>query len=366
MKKIYIFLITITLLITFYLIILYTPKNYTLDYAIEKVKILESFNKKINQYNFILTYEEQDYPFFIERKYNRKRKLIQNIDIIKDDIETCLEVYIEETKKVLCSDKNGLKDYRTINEKLYNDNFSSQTENELISTYKNINIYNQEYNYLIWNYKGYIVINDQSYNLDIFKKEKYSNIETFAANEYLIIPDYDTSYYFKKMYIYNTQKDKLNTIEFDYEISYNLFSLGTHKNKVYFLDLKNKNEYEIDLKKNKIRLINEKDNDGIFYKNDKKEIIPVNSLVKNPQRFTTYNVYNYELEENTLYQTIDNYKIKITNKNVETLVTIINDSVFYISEDTLYKYNYLEGETKILQNKEWKFNYQNAVFIFNK
>lgn len=366
MKKINIFLITITLLITFYLIILYTPKNYTLDYAIDKVKIIEKFNKKINRYNFILTYDEQDYPFFIERKYKRKRKLIQNIYIIKDDIETCLEVYIEDTKKVLCSDKNGLKDYRTINEKLYNDNFSSQTENEPITTYKNIDIYNKDYIYLIWNYKGYIVLNNKSSNLEIFKKEKYSNIETFTANEYLLIPDYDSSYYFKKIYIYNTEKEKLKTIEFDYEISYNLFSLGTYKNKTYFLDLKNKNEYEIDLKKNRIKLINEKDNNGIFYKNNKKEVIPVNSLVTNPQKFTNNNVYNYILEDNTLYQTLDNYKIKITNKKVEAIVTTLNDSVFYISEDTLYKYNYNEGEKRILSNKEWKFNFQNCIFIFNK
>lgn len=366
MKKIYIFLIIVALLITSYLIILYIPKNYTLDYAIDKVKILEKFNKKLNQYSFVLTYEDQEYPFFLEKNYERKRKLINKVNTIKDDNDTCLVVDIKDTKKVLCRDKNGLKDYRTINEKLYNDNFPIENENELISTYKNIDIYNKDYTYLIWNYKGYIVLNDKSSNLDIFEKEKYSNIETFTANEYLIIPDYDSSYYFKKIYIYNTQKEKLNTIEFNYEISYNLFSLGIYKNKTYFLDLKNKNEYEIDLKKNKIRLINEKDNDGIFYKNNKKEVILVNSLVKNPQKFITKNLYNYKLEGSTLYQILDNYKIKITNKKVETIITTLNDTVFYISEDTLYKYNYNEGEKRILSNKEWKFNFQNSVFIFNK
>ena len=63
---------------------------------------------------------------------------------------------------------------------------------------------------------------------------------------------------------------------------------------------------------------------------------------------------------------LDNYKIKITNKKVETIITTLNDTVFYISEDTLYKYNYNEGEKRILSNKEWKFNFQNSVFIYNK
>ena len=104
MKKIYIFLIIVALLITSYLIILYIPKNYTLYYAIDKVKILEKFNKKLNLYSFVLTYEDQEYPFFLEQNYHRKRKLISKVNTIKDDNDTCLEVDIEDTKKILCRD----------------------------------------------------------------------------------------------------------------------------------------------------------------------------------------------------------------------------------------------------------------------
>ena len=100
MKKIYIFLIIVTLIILSYLIILYIPKNYTLDYAIDKVKILEKFNKKLNQYSFILTYEDQEYPFFLEttlhfRFYNKKimnEWFLLSFDDVINFKKTCKEI----------------------------------------------------------------------------------------------------------------------------------------------------------------------------------------------------------------------------------------------------------------------------------
>ena len=55
----------------------------------------------------------------------------------------------------------------------------------------------------------------------------------------------------------------------------------------------------------------------------------------------------------------------ITNRNVSEFVYANDLNVYYISEDTLYKYNPFLGEEALLQYSEWNFNYQNMVFIFD-
>jgi DNA-binding LytR/AlgR family response regulator len=41
------------------------------------------------------------------------------------------------------------------------------------------------------------------------------------------------------------------------------------------------------------------------------------------------------------------------------------DNVYYLIEDTLYRYNLKYGETKIIKYSEWNINYKNLIFINN-
>ena len=89
-------------------------------------------------------------------------------------------------------------------------------------------------------------------------------------------------------------------------------------------------------------------------------------MIKNNKTFPTNNVYKYKIINNYLYQIIEKQKIKITDKEIKDIITIINDTIFYLVDDTVYSYNYQEGEKILLKQKEWKFNYHNQIFIFNK
>ena len=77
-------------------------------------------------------------------------------------------------------------------------------------------------------------------------------------------------------------------------------------------------------------------------------------------------IYNYTLEDNTLYKSVDRYKVKVSNQKITEIVRIIDDTVYYLVDDTLYKYNEATGEVQLLKYKEWKYNYHNQIFIFNK
>lgn len=366
MKKIIIFTICILIIIIIYIYLLILPKNYKVDYIINKVKITEKYNKENAEYFFELNYEKQDYPIIIKKQYEHSRKLINDVKIIKDKEDTCLKVKISNDIKIICRDSEGLKDYRLINDKLYIENFKNKTSEKELEKYNNISVYSKEYKYLIWNYNGYILIDDKNKKINIFKTEKYNNMNTYQSDDFLIIPDYDTQYYYKKIYLYNKTTNGIKDIETIYEISYNSIYLGSYKNKAYILDIKNQNEFEIDLIKFKIRLINEDSSEGLYY--DGKEMIkyPIDKMVKKKEIFKTNNVNNYELINNNLYQIILNEKVKISNKKITNIIDIKDDSIFYLVDDTVYMYSYLKGEVKILKYKEWKFNYKNQIFIFNK
>ena len=107
---------------------------------------------------------------------------------------------------------------------------------------------------------------------------------------------------------------------------------------------------------------------GIFYKNGESEKIRVNNLVNSKQEFTYLNNYNYSIENKTLYLSYldSNIKTKVSEKEINTIINIFHDNIYYLVEDTLYKYNLEYGETKIMSYSEWKYNYQNSIIIYNE
>ena len=93
----------------------------------------------------------------------------------------------------------------------------------------------------------------------------------------------------------------------------------------------------------------------------------MSKLVTKEHRFIYNNKYNYELYDNSLYLTYinSNIKAKVSSNNITSIVYSYNDNVYYLVDDTLYKYNLKYGETKIVQYSEWSINYKNLIFINN-
>ncbi len=143
----------------------------------------------------------------------------------------------------------------------------------------------------------------------------------------------------------------------------NSYFLGTHNNKLYLLDPKYKNEYEIDPNKKEITMIS-KDGNGIYY--DKEEVkTSLNKLIKEKLVFSTYNLYNYNIEDNKLILKINGQNILVSDDKIDNIVKIDNEKVYYLSDGTLYKYTFGKQVQKIISNTEWKFNSANQIFIFN-
>ncbi len=365
MKRFYLFISIIILTFISFIIIINIPKDYELEYKLKDITIKEEYIKDHDGYLYNLTYNDIDYPIFIKKKYTKKRKLIKEININSLENEICLNFNLDETYN-LCSKDNNLVSINTLS-KSYLDKFNiTLKENSKISTYEKIDIYDNTLNYYLWNYKGFININKDNKILELFNNDNYDNPLTYENGKYLVFPDYDSKYYFRKIYVYNTEEEKLESKEFNYDISYDTYYLGEVENKLYFIDKKNKNEFYLDLKNLKYELVGNTKKGFQIYNGKTFEKTTVNKVIASETTFykESYPV-NYSLEENTLYQIIDNKKIKVSTLNVDKIIKISKDAVYYLVDDTLYKYNKESNETKLLINKDWSFNNNNRIFIFD-
>ena len=354
--KLKLFIIILTLLFITFLIIIFKPYNYSKTYNLDKYKITEEYNKELKYYKFVIEKDSTIYSYIIESKYFHNRKLINDVLINNNDNEECI---LPKSNKIefypLCSKDNEIYTYNLSNiEDLY--------------YYKEINNINEEYNkitinylnnkkFLIYNYKGYYLL-DNKKEIKLFDKDIYNIELVYEYNNNIIIPDYNSSYYFNKFYIINMINGKVNELKLDSEISFNSVFLGDYKNNIYLLDKKEEKEYKINIKKKKIEEV-----DFLILENNKLIKTNFRNIVNNSLSFDKDYIFNYEIIDNILYQVIDEMKIKLSNKKVNKIIKNDNNTVYYLVEDSLYMYNNIYGEVLLLKNFEWNFNNTNMIFI---
>lgn len=365
MKKFYLFISIILLTFISFIVIINIPKNYELEYKINDITIKEKYIKEDDGYQYNFIYNEIDYPIFIKKKYIKKRKLIKDININSLEKEICLNFNLDENYN-LCSNDGALVSINTLS-KSYLDKYNiALKDNFKINTYEKIDIYDNSLNYYLWNYKGFINIYKENSILEIFKNDNYDNPLTYENGKYLVFPDYDSKYYFRKIYVYNVKEEKLESKDFNYDISYETYYLGEVENKLYFIDKKNKNEFYLDLENLRYELVGNSKKGFQIYNGKTFEKATVNKVIASEIKFYTHPYpILYTLKDKTLYQVVDNKKIKVSNLKIDKIIKTSEDTVYYLVNDTLYKYNKETNETKLLTNKDWSFNNNNRIFIFN-
>lgn len=360
------FLFLIITIIVF-IIKIFKTKSYSLDYQIKDTSISENYDNANKYYYYKLTYNNFSYDFIYESEYIKERKLISGIKKYYNDDYTCLIVDSDYfTINPLCSNQEELIDYHLIDE---------ETKDKIKKYYKtpsttelklnNYEIYNTEDTKVIWNYKGINIIEkDKIESVNIFKKDIYEiNIATLI-NNYFIVADYEQTYNYDTIYIIDIDTKEVTKWKLDTEISFDSYIIGTNDKSVYIIDKKNKIEYELVPHKQKMRKVSSS-NKGIVYNNGEEEKISMDRLVSQKYNFTDKNNYTFELDNKTLYMSINssNLKTKLSNQKIDSILSINNDTVYYLIGSTIYRYNLKYGETKIMQYSELEYNNTNIIFI---
>lgn len=359
--KILLGIIIIFLIFNFF----FMSKNYETAYKRNDVEITEKFDKENKKYTFLFKTNDIEFVTELEHKYIHRKELVDSIEIKKDEETICI---IPKSKKLafypLCYENSELISYHQLeNKDLLGDAYFKQTKTKT-STYKKIEISNlNNKKYFIWNYKGFYVIDGKDNStINIFNKDIYNITLSRKVGSNILIADYSNKYKFSKFYVVQTKNNKVKEINTDDELSFESYIMGTYKNKVYFMDKKNKEQYEINTKKLSINDISKK-NKGKILTNGEWEEVSINKLSSKEYEFTSYQSFNYQIINNNLYLVIADYKIKISS-NVKDIVEVDGETVYYLIDDKLYYFNNTDGEVLVMSYFEWNFNYKNMIYIF--
>ena len=363
MKKLKIFQITCVALFIIFIFFFFRSVDYTKEYEVDNIAITESYDKENNNYYFTLTYQDYTLDYLYESKYKHHRLFIESIDVIEDEDDFCLIPHGDIIDFIpLCVDNEEITYYQKVNDKLKEKIPKEylQAKKELNENEEDLTIYNDSYTYLLWDYDGFYYINsDERKKIDLFDTEIYNASLITYTKDYLVVADYDSEYTFNKFYRIDLQSGDVKEFSLDRNIYFDSYFPGYEKNKLYIVDNKEEEMYELNVKNGKLKRISAK-----MLNNDEWEKVGIKSLINSSKKFTYKSNYEYKLNENIL--TLHYKDKKISTKiddEVTHIVRIKDNLIFYLKTDTLYVFNPKEGSSRLLNNFEWNFKFENMIYV---
>lgn len=347
------------------IIIYFIPKNYQKNYKIDNYKVIEKYSKDSNDYYFNISNDDVNFDLHLNHKYLVNRKLVNKINTYTTDDEVCIVPVIKDLSSVpLCRSKELVIDYHLVSDEMKSNISDYFIDNNIEEKdYKNIKYYNLlKKKYLFWNYQSLEYIsNKEQKSIKLFNNDYYNIDLASVINNYLVIPNYDQGYSFNEFIIINLNNMSKTTWKINYNISINSYIVGTYDKSIYLVDQDNKIEYEIVPHVKKIRIVGSENHDGIIYDNGLKKI-NFNLFLQNKVSFNYNYATNYITNNNTLYYKTDNNQVKVSNIDVSKIVYANKYEVLYLVNDTLYHYDVINGEQKVMEYFEWNFNNNNIYY----
>lgn len=362
-KKIIKILLTIVVLFLLFLIVYISPRNYEVKYKKNGLEIIEIYNKKNKSYQISFKYDDKIFKMISFSDYSKSRKVIDKIDILKDKDYICLlpNSNILDTYPICKKDNKNVSYHLIVDlEKRIDSKFYNNLNYE-VTNFNDITVYNlNNKTYLVWNYNGLDIINKENMKtIKMFETDIYDTSLAYLLNDYFIIPFYEDEFRFNAFNLYNLKTGDLTVWKLNKNIYYDSYILGKNNKSLFLFDRKEKKEYEVVPHKQKIRTISPKVLENGKWKYTNKENLSNTNVI-----FTEKELVEYKIVDNKLYKIVGDYKELISNYDIKEIVSYDNEEVYYIVEDSLYLYNVLYGEVKLLTNFEWNFNFKNKIFVY--
>lgn len=393
-------MIAISLLLFILLILNLTKSNHDIDYNVGKYNVEEKFKK--DHYIIKINKGKSTYVYTINNKMNKKKKIIRDIISINNNDLKCIvpkykrkldsEIYCyidgrQVTKDYLIETENI--DFIEMENKLKKNNIKISKSKEKQSTYKKLNIYQNNFNdkekIILWDYKGiYIIGNDSAKYQKILKKDLYDNLMSTVVDKYYVLFENTSVNGIENVYYYDITKNKLKKFKLKNKISKKSYINGVADGLIYVTDKENKKQYTIDVKKEKIVEVDNGQTEYIIYKNNKKETLNKSDFLMKEQYFNDYPIdnekidydeikevgeYYYFVKKGDFYKAIKGYE------EYPTLLFhlfdvkewfVLNNKVYITRQDCIYTYNEGKGLQKKIQYNELRYNYKNIYKVWEK
>lgn len=405
MKKIIkLILVLIVLLLLFELIVFIFKSHHDKTYTIKdqriKYKVQEIYKDK--RYYLKVTNTDKIYIFEVDNKFYKRKKILKKIYTYNKGNYSCIYPEYKNDKvssNIICSENNKtysyeyykdeLNDFVSILRKKGFNNFSWQTKSnrqrkmDTLTVFPN-NIDENTYIY-IYNYKGFYSINKENQNnIRILKNDKYKNNLGTQIGKYYLLADYDEDHYYNHFYRIDMTKDKIKRFKIKQKVSSDSYVNGVIDNEMYFFDKDSLTQYKINPKKKKQKQVGNKENKVLNYdlgfekidvysmRDNKIKFKKVDDYISSIEKNTkikliekTGSTYYYQTEDNNVYYYNLNTKAKVLlfNKEISDF-KLVNNTIYFISLDSLYSYNIDNDLNKLVTYSELSFNPDNRIAIY--
>lgn len=378
-KRVLIILVLIFIIFGIYKLSL---KEFKKTYKINNYNIKEHFHiENEHVYDFTITKGKEKYLYNLNINMKKKKKVISSIKTYKSNNLICIVPGYKKNieKRIYCNlDNNQVSnDYllKTDNQDfkriLSKSKVNIYVESDIKTSYKKIKVYKKNLDesiYYIWNYKGiYIIEKDNIRYKKILDYDLYDNVVSAVVNNYYVLFENTSVNGIENIYYYDITKDKLRIFKLRKKLSKNSYINGVVDNLIYVTDPKKKREYTIDIKKEKIKSVDNDSTSYVIYKNGSKKELSKSDYFMNKQIFSNDTTKKkYILDETKIYKINNKHKILLLELDGIVEWKVINDTIVILKEDTLYEYNDKYGLRKIVEYNELKYNYKNIYKIEKK
>jgi len=361
------FLLIVICLVLVILWLIFRKKDYEITYEIDHYQITESYVKEEDYYNFSIVKNNIQYQTIIPNSNFLSKKLIYKIEEFQDESTSCIRIYSNKLRFYpLCILENQMiSPHLTEEEMKKNLGIEKIPTSSLLEEYQKLKIYNfLHHDYYVWNYRGfYHITENKKEEMNLFQKDIYSPKLIAQVGDNLWVPDYNENFFFTKAIVINRLTGKQEIWNLSTPIYFDSVILGSYEDSIYIVDKHEKIEWKITPKEKKQEIVGSESKEGITYQG-KWENVSLRKLMNQDYTFQKLKPIWYENATDGLYKIFLETKVKIRKNPISKIVYRNEDGVFYLVEDTLYKYTEEYGEVKIMSFFEWNFNSDNVIFIF--
>lgn len=386
----------------------FLKKGHEVSYKVfvdERVFDITEIYQKENGNNYVIRIENGDSEFYykVKNNYNKQKRIIEKIQYFSTGQDVCIYpilesgegTYLQCYKDGILYTSNSYINQNFISEIItslntqgfdFNKNDEANTKKINNSTVYSNNLLENDV-VTFWVYKGIDTISKDDLKTTLtLAFDKYDNSHGYLVDNYYIIPNYLSSKVleFSSVTVIDLNNHKKEKLELNYTLSSDTYINGVVDGKLYYTDPSNLLQIEINLDNKKTRLIGSKDIGGQIYNGawhnaniydfvskkvlfkDEDNSLEKYNYVEAIKGNSSYYFYNNNGE---VYQVTKNYldkPILLFKKSGINNFNVIEDTIYFVSGNTLYYYNDNTGLISVLKNNDLQYNKNNRVSIYRK
>ena len=370
-------------------------------------EVYEIYQKEYGDtYNIIIKNENDVYSYLIPNEYNKQKKIIKKIEYYNENNISCIYPVLENEEGTYLECINSGRVYtdtsfpdQTFISKIKADLLENGYSISTTVNYEDTTVVGGSTIYSeallssdiisLWNYKGIEIIGkDDSGVRGVLDFDKYENKHGYLVGKYYIVPNYLSSKVqeFSSVTIIDLQSKETEKLELNYTLSSDTYINGVINEKLYYTDPSNLLQVEINPAKKNTRLIGSKELGGQLYQGGWKDVniydfVTSKLLFEEEILSEVTEKYSYqqiiESDNNYYFYTNSGEVYRVSKNQLDTPVLlfqisninnvkVVENTVYFVSYDTLYYFEEGKGIVPVLKNNELRYNTLNRIDVYRK